>query len=259
MNTFTYDDGGRAAAGFPKHRAGDCVARSVAIASGQPYLAVHAALAAGNAGQRKSKGASRHTGKATADHGINCNFKWFKDYMCGLGFDWFPTMGIGTGCRVHLKPSELPPGRLVVAVSKHSVAVVDGVVRDTYDCTRGGTRCVYGYWKQVRPPTLNLNAKAAELAEVVAKHCAAKRKAAAAALWPPGSVARLRDSRGFGNVIESVEDNRATDGSVWLDLKPNLAVDGGHAVHEWSRTEAARQLLRVAACHCGDCDPEGRV
>jgi hypothetical protein len=24
--------------------------------------------------------------------------------------------------------------------------VIDGVLHDTHDCTRGGTRCVYGYW-----------------------------------------------------------------------------------------------------------------
>ena len=25
--------------------------------------------------------------------------------------------------------------------------MIDGVIHDTYDPTRGGTRCVYGYWK----------------------------------------------------------------------------------------------------------------
>lgn len=25
-------------------------------------------------------------------------------------------------------------------------AVVDGVLHDTFDCSRGGTRCVYGYY-----------------------------------------------------------------------------------------------------------------
>lgn len=57
-------------------------------------------------------------------------------------------MGIGTGCRVHLRADELPVGRIIVAVSKHYAAVVDGVLRDTFDCSREGTRCVYGYWKQ---------------------------------------------------------------------------------------------------------------
>jgi len=29
------------------------------------------------------------------------------------------------------------------------VAVIDGVINDTYDCSREGTRCVYGYWEKV--------------------------------------------------------------------------------------------------------------
>jgi hypothetical protein len=42
---------------------------------------------------------------------------------------------------------ELPIGRLIVSVSKHLVAVVDGVIHDTHDPSRAGTRCVYGYWR----------------------------------------------------------------------------------------------------------------
>jgi hypothetical protein len=26
--------------------------------------------------------------------------------------------------------------------------VIDGVIHDTHDCSRGGTRCVYGYWRK---------------------------------------------------------------------------------------------------------------
>lgn len=35
---------------------------------------------------------------------------------------------------------------LLVSNTKHSVAVIDGVVHDTYDSTREGNRCVYGYF-----------------------------------------------------------------------------------------------------------------
>jgi hypothetical protein len=64
-----------------------------------------------------------------------------------LGWVWTPTMQIGSGCTVHLRADELPPGRLVVSVSKHLTAVIDGVIHDTHDCSRRGTRCVYGYWQ----------------------------------------------------------------------------------------------------------------
>jgi hypothetical protein len=55
-------------------------------------------------------------------------------------------MHIGSGCRVHLRADELPPGRLIVEVSRHVVAVIDGVIHDLADPSRGGRRCVYGYF-----------------------------------------------------------------------------------------------------------------
>src|SRR5215469_9655144 len=63
-----------------------------------------------------------------------------------LGWRWVPTMRIGAGCRVHLKAAELPAGRLIVRCSKHTTAVIDGIIHDTYDPSRNGTRCVYGYF-----------------------------------------------------------------------------------------------------------------
>jgi hypothetical protein len=65
-----------------------------------------------------------------------------------LGWAWTPTMGIGTGTTVHRAPGELPGGRIIARVTKHTVAVIDGVVHDTHDPDRGGTRCVYGYFTE---------------------------------------------------------------------------------------------------------------
>jgi hypothetical protein len=62
-----------------------------------------------------------------------------------LGWVWTPTMTIGSGCQVHLRADELPPGRLICKVSKHLVAVIDGVIHDTHDPSRDGARCVYGF------------------------------------------------------------------------------------------------------------------
>ena len=102
------------------------------------------------ASQRVSKNTRHHRatcGKTTANHGIWIRRKWFKGYMASLGFTWHPTMQIGSGCKTHLRADELPKGRLVVALSHHMAAVVDGVLYDTYDCSRDGSRCVYGYYK----------------------------------------------------------------------------------------------------------------
>ena len=140
---FVENDGGRAAAGF-KGAAGDCVCRAVAIASGIPYAEVYSRLAKATGAQRPGKRGQR---SSSARNGINTNRKWFSDYMQSIGFTWTPTMKIGSGCKVHLSADELPPGRLVVMASRHAAAVINGVLHDTHDSSRGGSRCVYGYWK----------------------------------------------------------------------------------------------------------------
>ena len=145
MDTFIFNDGGRAEAGY-KGQTGDCVCRSICIVTGKPYDEVYQALAEGNFTQRKSK--HNKKGKRTAANGINTKRKWFNEYMLSLGFKRVPTMFVGVGCKMHLKKEELPTGKIICNVSKHFVAVVDGVINDIYDCSREGTRCVYGYYYQ---------------------------------------------------------------------------------------------------------------
>lgn len=142
--TFKYNDGGRAAAGY-KGTAGDCVCRAICIATGLPYDEVYDRLSEGNLNQRRVKGAKPN--QRSARNGIYTKRKWFKDYMLELGFEWVPTMTVGSGCKVHLTADELPKGKIICSVSRHVVAVIDGVINDTHDCSREGKRCVYGYWR----------------------------------------------------------------------------------------------------------------
>ena len=133
------DDGGRAAAGF-KGATGDCVTRAIAIAAEMDYVTVYDALNTMTAAHRRvGKQGSARTGIPKAIT---------REYLATLGWRWTPTMGIGTGCTVHARRDELPSGRLVLKLSKHCVAMIDGVIHDTYDPTRNGTRCVYGYWQK---------------------------------------------------------------------------------------------------------------
>lgn len=143
---FIYDDGGRANCGFAG-KAGDCVARAISIATQRPYSVVYFELATINSKMRKTKTRTKSAGKKTASEGIYTTSKLFKDYMVKLGFIWVSCMQIGSGCKVHLKENELPEGRLVVRLSRHMAAVIDGNIRDTHDCSREGTRCVYGYYQ----------------------------------------------------------------------------------------------------------------
>ena len=100
---FNFNDGGRAKAGY-KGLTGDCVARAISIAAELPYKEVYDRLAEGNATQRVTKRMKKsRRGVRTARNGINTKRKWFQDYMQSLGFKSVATMGIGTGCKVHLK------------------------------------------------------------------------------------------------------------------------------------------------------------
>lgn len=138
---FQYNDGGRAEAGY-KGTTGDCVTRSIAIATGKPYQEVYDALNGLGKLERASK---RKRGKSTARTGVYK--QTIRKYLNSIGWKWTPTMQIGSGCKVHLADGELPAGRLIVSVSKHLTTVIDGVVNDTYDPQRVTGRCVYGYWQ----------------------------------------------------------------------------------------------------------------
>jgi hypothetical protein len=110
---------------------------------GKPYQEVYDALnrlaLSERIGTRKKKTSDSRTGVFRVS---------YQRYLESLGWQWNSTMTIGSGCRVHLRSAELPDGRLVVRLSKHLTAVIDGVIHDTHDCSRQGRRCVYGYFSK---------------------------------------------------------------------------------------------------------------
>lgn len=141
---FQLDDGGRAAAGF-RGQTGDCVCRAIAIATELPYADVYAALNEAALRERpRVAGSGRARKRSSARTGVQ--IPTIRKYLASIGWRWIPTMQVGSGCKVHLREEELPSGRLIVSVSRHLVAVIDGVVHDTHDPARDGTRCVYGYY-----------------------------------------------------------------------------------------------------------------
>jgi len=148
---FVYSDGGRVEAGY-KGRAGDCVCRSIAIATNQPYKEVYTALG------KLYKALPKGRGVSSARDGVPREV--YQPYLESIGWKWVPTMGIGTGCKIHLDADELPEGRIICRLTKHLTAVIDGVIYDTHDPRRYGVeyidgvkkklpqRCVYGYFIQ---------------------------------------------------------------------------------------------------------------
>jgi len=136
---YIHDDGGRQQAGF-KGSTGDCVCRAIAIATAKPYAEVYDALNDTQAAMRQTKrvrGSSSRTGVARPV---------YEHYLRSLGWKFVPCMTIGSGCQVHLKSTELPSGRIICRLSRHLCTVIDGVIHDTHDPSRDGTRCVYGYY-----------------------------------------------------------------------------------------------------------------
>ena len=132
-------DGGRSK--YFRGSAGDCVTRAVALVTGRDYKEVYNEI--------------RHLIGYTPRDGVKK--KDTQKIMKHFGGSWNPCMGVGTGCRIHLSGEysdegyesihELPMHSSIVCnLSGHVCAVINGVIHDTFDPSRGGTRCVYGFW-----------------------------------------------------------------------------------------------------------------
>lgn len=148
MTNFKFNDGGRDKY-FKGKNVGDCVTRAIAIATNQDYKKVYddLNLATKDYGDIHNNKVAKSIRRERGNSSRSGLFKEvFEPYILSKGFKWKPLMKIGSGCKVHLLKEELPTGILIARVSKHLTTVIDGVINDTYDCSRNGTRCVYGYW-----------------------------------------------------------------------------------------------------------------
>ena len=138
---FNYNDGGRAKY-FSAERVGDCVCRAIAIGNDMDYKEVYDLI---NKYAKKEHVGKRKKGISNARNGVYKDT--IKRVLEDLGWTWVATMEIGKGCQVHLRANEIPMNEtIIVNVSKHTTCVKNGVINDTYDCSREGTRCVYGYY-----------------------------------------------------------------------------------------------------------------
>ena len=139
---FIYSDGGRSNY-FKAKNVGDCVTRAIANATGLNYKKVYSDLKVLAKNERICK--SNKTRSSVRDGVARKTIKKYLEDT--LHLEWISTMGIGTGCKVHLNENELPKDKtIILSLSRHLTCVKNGILYDTYDCSRGGTRCVYGYW-----------------------------------------------------------------------------------------------------------------
>jgi len=106
MENFNFNDGGRKDAGY-KGQTGDCVVRAIAITTGKTYQEVYDAInelsKSKHLGSRKVKTVygTKYIKVSASRTGVTR--KVYGEYLKSLGYEWIPTMGIGTGCKVHLK------------------------------------------------------------------------------------------------------------------------------------------------------------
>lgn len=144
-------DGGRSQ--HFKGTARDCVTRAIAIASGHDYIEVYDLLSEVQkewANKSRSKAAKKARENPSARDGVfrEAYHPVLTEPEYGFNFEWIPLMGIGTGCTVHTRPSEVGLAVdewAVLSLSGHLTAVDgEGNLYDRFDPTREGTRCVYG-------------------------------------------------------------------------------------------------------------------
>lgn len=133
---FNYNDGGRSK--YFKGDARDCVTRAIAIANNMDYKEVYDLVASY---------VKKVTGTKSARNGVPK--KVTRKILEDLGWTWIPVMKIGSGCELHLNEDELEhfnDTTIIVQVSKHVCCIKEGVMQDTFNCSRDGNRCVYGYY-----------------------------------------------------------------------------------------------------------------
>ena len=153
---------------FTKPDVRDCCTRAICNATGMDYLEVYNGINTAAKSERNCKRA-----KSSARNGVRPATikKYIEDV---LGWVWVPCMGIGTGCQVHVRKDELPEkGTYILNLSGHLSCWKDGKLYDTYDCSRDGTRCVYGYW---RAPTAAEKYAHDDILATLAMERAAKEK-----------------------------------------------------------------------------------
>lgn len=141
---FIYSDGGRSK--YFKGEADDCVTRAIANATGKDYKEVYDAINELSKSERTGK---RKKSRSSARNGVYR--RTYEKYLSSIGWCFKPLMLIGSGCKIHLNETDLETagiskGVYILSLSGHLTVIKDGVVYDTFNDDRDGTRCIYGYY-----------------------------------------------------------------------------------------------------------------
>ena len=142
---FLYNDGGRSDY-FRASDVKDCVTRALAIATGNDYKAIYDELNLLAKSERRGCKKRKISDSRSGVYRVT-----YDKYLVSHGWRWRPVMTIGGGCKLRLNEIELESyglmsGTYILRLSKHLTVIRDGVINDTYDPSRDGSRCVYGYY-----------------------------------------------------------------------------------------------------------------
>ncbi len=187
---FNYNDGGRSKY-FKTTNVGDCCTRAIAIATGKDYKEIYDRL--NEMAKKESVKNHRRHKRSQSRNGV---FKeTWKRYLKEIGWIHHKTCELGSKeDKLKFVDGALPSeGRVIVQLSKHLTCLVDGVINDTYDCSKkeyydwssgdlmvNSERCVYGYWTAPSDEDLQLKKEQSEQLEkfnMMQKEALAKTKA----------------------------------------------------------------------------------
>lgn len=130
MIGFSYNDGGRRAAGY-KGDTGDCVVRAFCILTGADYKETYRELA--------SLESATTGGSKTARNGIRHTVR--DAYFAKRGLE---KVKLPKGVRLTWSEAYDAYGDCIVSTAKHVAALMDGALQDTGDCRTYEMQTVYG-------------------------------------------------------------------------------------------------------------------
>ena len=139
---YVYNDGGRELAGWVSGEGvGDCVTRSMVIASSYPhkpdgrhYENMREVLMSRTKEFRKKSRSRAAKSRRTNSVRNGTLREVYQPLLKRLGWEKESRIQFGSSQRSYMTTDDLPSGVVIVSLRNHLVTVIDHVVQDTWDC-----------------------------------------------------------------------------------------------------------------------------
>lgn len=140
---FIYNDGGRSNY-FKANNVADCVCRALCNTTGIDYKVMYDLINKISKLEKRSKTSNARSGVYKES---------YKKILKALQAEEVKVQEFGSNKKCHLKDEDLinyQKGRYILSLSHHFSSLIDGVLVDTYDCSRDGDRQVYKMYKMTK-------------------------------------------------------------------------------------------------------------